>query len=183
MKVCSKCKVEKDLSDFGIRNRKRKDGSGYTTPISVCKVCKYEQTNEWRSKNKEHLKESRKTYYANNKDKEIAGMIRWRSENAAHVKSYSKKYNESHRAERTALQNKRHAKKVSASILEGDELNDFIISEIYKLRAIRSEETNIVWHVDHVIPLQGKEISGLHVWYNLSCIPAKLNLLKRNKVL
>ena len=38
------------------------------------------------------------------------------------------------------------------------------------------------YHIDHVIPLQGKNVCGLHVENNLRAIPATLNIAKGNRL-
>lgn len=61
--------------------------------------------------------------------------------------------------------------------------DDFwIIKEAYNLAKLRSKMFGFKWHVDHIIPLQGRLASGLHVPTNLQVIPWLDNQKKHNKV-
>jgi len=55
------------------------------------------------------------------------------------------------------------------------------INDIYNEAVILEKETGKKYHVDHIIPLRGKKVSGLHIPENLRIIPAKENLKKGNK--
>jgi 5-methylcytosine-specific restriction endonuclease McrA len=58
--------------------------------------------------------------------------------------------------------------------------DNWLIKEIYDLASLRSKVTKVAWHVDHIVPLQGKNVSGLHTPWNLQLLTAKENLKKRN---
>jgi len=55
------------------------------------------------------------------------------------------------------------------------------ITTIYKQAALISVKTGKKHHVDHIVPLNGKIVCGLHWEYNLQILPAKENLRKGNK--
>ena len=56
----------------------------------------------------------------------------------------------------------------------------WLIQEIYDLAQIRTHKLGFAWHVDHIIPLQGQYVSGLHVPSNLQVIPGRDNIAKNN---
>lgn len=52
------------------------------------------------------------------------------------------------------------------------------IESFYLQTKLIFEMTDEVWRVDHIIPLQGKKVSGLHVPWNLQILPALVNINK-----
>lgn len=55
------------------------------------------------------------------------------------------------------------------------------IEQVYEEAKVMTAMTGELWHVDHVIPLRGKLVSGLHVHTNLQLLLSQDNFRKRNK--
>lgn len=55
------------------------------------------------------------------------------------------------------------------------------IRRVYEAASELTRTTGVLHHVDHVLPLNGKKVSGLHVAQNLRAIPATDNMKKRNR--
>lgn len=150
---------------------------------------KKEQNRSYYERNKERIKAKSKKYYHENKEivnskskiKRDSMSEEDKAKKADYVKEWVNDNREQHNIKKAIRENRRRAAKLNCTIQVDDEWNDFVISEMYHLRNTRTKETCIDWHVDHIVPLQGKTVCGLHVWYNLRVIPAKLNLIKGNR--
>jgi 5-methylcytosine-specific restriction endonuclease McrA len=55
------------------------------------------------------------------------------------------------------------------------------ILKIYKSCQVMCEVTGQKYEVDHIVPLMGKNVCGLHVPWNLQIIPQDINRKKTNK--
>lgn len=102
-------------------------------------------------------------YANNNKEKVLARGREYYHANSAYFKEYSK----------------RRKQFIKTRTPSWADLNK--IREMYILCEQISTKTGIPHHVDHIIPLRGKTVSGLHVHTNLRVIPAKDNMIKKNK--
>jgi len=75
----------------------------------------------------------------------------------------------------------RRANKIRATIKFLSHKDKELIKNYY-ISAVRfNKELNKKFHVDHIVPLQGENVCGLHVPWNLQIIQAKENLIKGNK--
>lgn len=189
-KICTSCGVLKPLEMFS-RQRERKDGRK-----SNCKECVSKSARRYYDENKEQLKKKWKKYYENNKEKcnkasakwakenvekSRARFLRYRHKNLEKVNNYNRLRRLSNLARDAAKTAKRRSRKREATPNWLTEEHMLQILSFYEESSRLSKSTGVKHHVDHIVPLRGKNVCGLHVPWNLQVITAEENLKKRNK--
>ena len=139
------------------------------------------------AKNAEKLRAQRRALYVANREAEKAiAKVRsaeWRKNNPDHAgsKAAKRKWKQDNPAKVRADTVKRRTAKMRRTPpwLTTEEL--WLVEQAYELAALRTKIFGFGWHVDHVLPLQGKFVSGLHVPENLQVIPGVENVRKANR--
>lgn len=177
MKTCSKCKDVKPVEAF----TPRADRPG--KHLSACKDC---YARIWREKNPTPSKppakckrQSAREYAQRNPEKVKANLAAWRAANAEKRALYRKAWGEANQPRRTALQIERQARQSRATL---PTVSREALVAIYERSEHLSQLTGVRHHVDHIVPLKGKTVCGLHVPWNLRCIPARENIAKGNRL-
>jgi len=160
-----------------------------------CIECVYAQSKEWRQANPESYKQSCRKWLESNRDVHNVRVKRWQAKNKAKiaidqkawekanpdkVKAKTLRWREKHPEKYTALavaSVARRAKRVPKWNTSDDR---WLMAQFYDVAKLRTKATGVVWEVDHIIPLRGKEVSGLHVPSNLQVILKSENRAKRN---
>lgn len=74
---------------------------------------------------------------------------------------------------------KKHVKRATPSWLTEAQLEE--IAYFYYIAKEAKLTSGEVYHVDHIIPLRGELVCGLHVPWNLQVLPADVNIRKSNR--
>jgi len=106
---------------------------------------------------------------------------KYQEENKNTQREYRKEYRKKNPQRRKASRAKHRASKLQAVPSWMNKEEQWLIEEVYDLSRLRTELTGVQWHVDHVVPLQGKEVCGLHTIDNLQLLTAYDNISKGNK--
>jgi len=130
----------------------------------------------YRAVNRDKLREKNRTrlaetgygakYYAANKERRLLANAEWVRNNRDIARRH--------------WANRQIAKRSRIPPWFG-EFDEFVMAEAYDV-ALRRERAGCEWHVDHVLPLRARHVSGLHCGLNIQVLPAILNLRKRNKL-
>ena len=166
MKNCARCDTTKDAAEFG-KNAGRKDGLAV-----YCRAC---------TKSYMAGKTYDKDRWANMREKESARNKDYRARSADRLLPAHREKAARRRKERPELVNAgnkaRKAAQRQAIPAWADRAQ---ISTMYRKAKELSAVFGVELQVDHVVPLRGKLVCGLHTPANLQLLAKDLNHTKRN---
>jgi hypothetical protein len=162
----------------------------------------------WRAKNPEKVAATNKKYDEKNRDKrsEYAKQYRkanpekvralfdsWAERNPEKIRGYMQKASKAwhernpdylsnfymaNKERYVAARARRRAAQDSATPAWLTAIDKAMIQEMYDVSEARYIQTGIKHHVDHIVPINGKNVAGMHVPWNLQVITAHENLSK-----
>lgn len=151
-----------------------------------------EKLRKWRAANKDKVKEQKarykerypdaaKEYREKTKERAAETRLEWQRSNPEKVNEHCKQWRDKYPEKNLAKAIRYRANRDKRTVSWDKELTDLVIEEASHKCFLMQKITGYAWHVDHVIPLNGKVVSGLHVWNNISVIPAAENMSKSNR--
>lgn len=167
-KTCSKCGEDQPASNFyngrvckDCKKASRKSRAGCPKAAAYNREYAKTRVHVWSVRRKEQAR------------------LRY-EENKEHIRTQQKEYREANPDKNRAKEARRRASKLNATPTWLTDEQKAHINRTYKLAQMMQEITGDKYHVDHIVPLQGKNVCGLHVPQNLQVLRADLNLSKSN---
>lgn len=155
-KTCSCCGLKLEVKYFKKLHRQGCKDKIIATYNSLCKSC--------------HIASVLRHYYKNREAK------------VEYQKKLNKERLDQYRPRKSALGSLYRAKQRNAtpSWLTREDRKQ--MNDLFRQRERLSKETGIMHHVDHIIPLGGLNVCGLHVPWNLRVVQHTENLEKSNQL-
>lgn len=135
---------------------------------------------QYRLKNRDKLIAYKKAWVEANPNKVKMDSKKRYEEKKEQIKAYVAEYKKLNPAKANANKAKRKAAKLQRTPKWLTDVDFERIKAQYRLAETLTKLHNEPWHVDHIIPLQGKMVSGLHVPSNLQVIKGSENCSKQN---
>lgn len=158
-KFCKKCQKTLDISSFF----KRGDGVGFRSLCISCYALRAKEKRHEKNPPKPKLTDAERKLRRSETYKKYRSTDRGKAKQAAHEAG-------------------RRAAKLNATPtwLTQDQLDNIELA--YALARYLSKEYGQKIEVDHIIPLKGKDVKGLHVPWNLQLMVKEVNQKKGNRL-
>lgn len=140
----------------------------------------------WYQLNKEQCQSSNQEYYIEHREERKQQMLEYNKQNNEKIKEYKANWRSVNK-EKIKNSRQKFVKNNKGKIKAAKaQRRAMILQQTPKwadLKAIEEfyKKCPDGYHVDHIIPLKGKNVRGLHVLENLQYLPALENIKKNNK--
>jgi len=150
------------------------------TSNGTCTVCLQNRNSQWAKDNPDKVYRNHRAYLERYPEKHKAYIRQYYINNKEKRNLAAKNWQLLNPHKNAAKQKRREAAKLSRTPkwLKPEHYEE--INNLYWLAADLQKVSGEKYHVDHIVPLQGKNISGLHVPWNLQILPADMNCSKSN---
>lgn len=212
LKVCSKCKIQKPVEAFGKNKSRSDGLYHYCKTCSTAATAGYRARNPeksrltaaaYREKNPEKARAAQAAWREAHPERQRASSTAWREANADKVRADHLAWSAANREKRrrwNKIWYENNREHIIAKTVAWTRANPGKHNAATKLRKQTLKQHTPVWadtqaievvyvkaaewgfDVDHVVPLRGKTVCGLHVWANLQLLDRKLNRSKSNRV-
>lgn len=138
-----------------------------------------ERKRKYYEENREACAARGKRYREANRETESERRKQYRAANADRIRARNAAYREANRDRYASYQKARECrirKAMPPWVTEAE------LAPFYALARDFTIQTSIAHHVDHIVPLQGRGVCGLHVPWNLQVLPAQANQSKGNRL-
>ena len=196
-KICSKCKEEKNVCEFG-NDKSRKNNLSY-----LCKECLILKSKKYKENNKDKITFYLEEYRQKNKEKLKVARTEYRKKNKEKIKKYGRYYSDKKRKESNIVKISENIRRRILHILKSKKIRkknktlDILGCDFEYLKTYLENKFFIGmnwdnyglngWHIDHIIPLSSAqsedEVYKLCHYTNLQPLWAKDNLSKSNKII
>lgn len=148
-----------------------------------CKACRAEKRAAWAAANAEKKKADDRNWRLANANRKRENSKRWAASNPDKVKASRDKWR--HNPATAPMQaeacRSRQAAKINRTPRWLSDADRASMRGQYAMAALMSQLVGVTYHVDHIVPLRGKTVSGLHVPWNLQVIRGATNVQKGNR--
>jgi hypothetical protein len=136
---------------------------------------------EWYERNKELTKERARVWVLSNPEKRHEIHRKNRDKDLENHNARNREWNIKNKPLKASLQAKRRAAQLQRTPAWLTAEDHILVADYYQMA--KELELIFPWkqHVDHILPLQGKLVSGLHTPLNLQILSEASNLQKSNK--
>lgn len=168
-KCCTACLQELPFSSFSTRKASA-DGLNFK-----CRECQKQYAGRWREENPD----ANRQYYRSNRSARSDAFREWAQQNKSQRAEYMRLWLQENKDRVNEKVAYRNARKKLATVPWADRDK---MRSIYEECARITAETGIPHEVDHIYPLQGETVSGLHWEGNLNIITQFENIQKLNRM-